>query len=224
MAQATGGLKSRIISWAMKKMMANAGGAPGACGGPPPWVKAMLAGGPPGAGGPAGAGGSMAAALAIWMQSVGDPKMATRSLTAIVHQRLMRNLCPNCKSGFTPAPEQAKKLGIPAGKQVELFRPSGKVQVKNRIEDCPVCRGTAYFGQEGIFEVLALDDEGRRLIAENDFRSAYARAVREQKMIQLQESALLKVRKGSTSLEEVQRVFAPKQAPAQAKAAPAQQG
>lgn len=64
MAQATGGLKSRIISWAMKKMMANAGGAPGAGGGPPPWVKAMLAGGPPGAGGPAGAGGSMAAALA----------------------------------------------------------------------------------------------------------------------------------------------------------------
>lgn len=63
MAQATGGLKSRIISWAMKKMMANAGGAPGAGGGPPPWVKAMLAGGPPGAGGPGG-GGSMAAALA----------------------------------------------------------------------------------------------------------------------------------------------------------------
>ncbi|MFM7051133.1 MAG: ATPase, T2SS/T4P/T4SS family [Planctomycetota bacterium] len=167
---------------------------------------------------------SMAAAVATWTQAVGDPKLAAKSLSAVVHERLVRTLCPNCKSPFTPAPEQAKKLGIPAGKQIELFRPSGKVQVKNRIEDCPVCRGTAYFGQEGIFEVLALDDEGRRLIGENDFRSAYARAVREHKMIQLQEAALLKVRKGDTSLEEVQRVFAPKQAAAQAKAAPAQQG
>ena len=143
--------------------------------------------------------------------------MATRSLTAVVHQRLIRTLCPNCKSGFTPAPEQAKKLGIvPAkdGTMQQLFRPSGKVQVKNRIEDCPVCQGTAYFGQTGIYEVMAFDDEARRLLSENDFRTAFARAVREQRMTQLQESALLKVREGETSLEEVQRVFAPKAAPA----------
>ena len=41
------GLKARLISWAMKKMMAGAGGAPGSGGGPPPWVKAMMAGGAP---------------------------------------------------------------------------------------------------------------------------------------------------------------------------------
>ncbi len=154
---------------------------------------------------------SMAATIAIWMQAVGDPKLATRGLVGVVHQRLIRKLCPNCKSGFTPAPEQAKKLGIAAGKEVQLFRPSGKVQVKNRIEDCPVCQGTSYFGQSGIYEVMSLDDEARRLLMENDFRTAYARAVREQKMLQLQESALLKVRSGETSLDEVQRVFAPKQ-------------
>lgn len=160
---------------------------------------------------------SMAAAIAIWMQSVGDPKMATRCLAAVVHQRLIRTLCPNCKSGFTPSPDQAKKLGIAQAKDgslPQLFRPSGKVQVKNRIEDCPVCQGSAYFGQAGIFESMSLDDEARRLLSENDFRTAYARAVREQKMIQLQESALLKVRTGDTSLEEVQRIFAPKQSPA----------
>jgi len=42
--------------------------------------------------------------------------------------------------------------------------------------------------------------------------------VREQKMMQLQEAALLKVRTGDTSLEEVQRIFAPKQAAGAAKA------
>lgn len=53
------GLKSKVISWAMKKMMASAGGGaggPGSGGGPPPWVKAMMAGG--------GAPQSMAAMLA----------------------------------------------------------------------------------------------------------------------------------------------------------------
>jgi type II secretory ATPase GspE/PulE/Tfp pilus assembly ATPase PilB-like protein len=155
---------------------------------------------------------SMATAIAMWMQAVGDPKMATRCLSAVVQQRVMRTLCPNCKSPFTPAPEQAKKLGIPSGKEVQLFRPSGKVQVKNRIEDCPVCQGSSYFGQAGVFEVMSLDDEARRLLSENDFRTAYARAVREQKMMQLQEAALVKVRDGDTSLEEVQRIFAPKQA------------
>jgi len=40
-------LKARLISWAMKKMLAGAGGAPGSGGGPPPWVKAMMAGGAP---------------------------------------------------------------------------------------------------------------------------------------------------------------------------------
>ena len=157
---------------------------------------------------------SMAAAVATWIQAVGDPKTATKCLSAVVHQRLIRQLCPNCKSPFTPAPEQAKKLGIPSGKQVELFRPSGKIQVKNRIEDCPVCQGSAYFGQIGIFEVLMVDKDARQMLAENDFRGAYARAVRDTKMIQLQEAALLKVREGLTSLEEVQRVFAPKQAAA----------
>ena len=157
---------------------------------------------------------SMAGAVATWKQSVGDPKAATKGLSGVIHQRLIRQLCPNCKSPFTPTPEQAKKLGIPAGKTVELFRPSGKIQVKNRIEDCPVCQGTAYFGQIGIFEVMLTDKDARQMLSENDFRGAYARAVRDFKMIQLQEAALLKVREGLTSLEEVQRVFAPKQAAA----------
>ncbi len=162
---------------------------------------------------------SMAASIAIWTQAVGDQKLATRCLAGVIHQRLIRKLCPNCKSGFTPAPEQAKKLGIAPGKEVQLFRASGKIQVKNRIEDCPVCQGTSYFGQDGIYEVMILDEEARRLLFENDFRTAYARAVREQKMIQLQESALLKVRAGETSLDEVQRIFAPKQSASAAKPA-----
>jgi hypothetical protein len=68
------GLKGKVISWAMKKMMANAGGGgggPGSGGGPPPWVKAMLAGG----GAPGGAPPSMAAMLATSSGFEGREKM-----------------------------------------------------------------------------------------------------------------------------------------------------
>ena len=59
--------------------------------------------------------------------------------------------------------------------------------------------------------MLALDDEARRMLLENDFRTAYARGVREQKMLTLERAAMQKVAEGLTSLEEVQRIFAPKQ-------------
>jgi hypothetical protein len=60
--------------------------------------------------------------------------------------------------------------------------------------------------------VITLDNDARKLLADGDFKGVVARAIREQRMIQLQEAALLKVREGTTSLEEVQRIFAPKQA------------
>ena len=163
---------------------------------------------------------SVQGAYAKWVELVGDPKAAAKCLAGISNQRLVRSVCPNCKVGFQPSPEQSKRLGIAAGKPIELFRQSGKVQVKNKIEDCPVCQGSGFFGQSGIFEVFLADDAARAALAEGDFRTAYARAIREQKMLQLQEAALYKVREGKTSFDEAARAFA-KPAPAQTQGAPA---
>ncbi len=162
---------------------------------------------------------SVQAAYAKWVELVGDPNLAGKCVAGISNQRLLRNVCPNCKVGFQPSPEQSKRLGIAPGKTVELFRQSGKVQVKNKIEDCPVCQGTGFFGQSAIFEVLILDDAGRNMLADGDFRGAYSRSVREQKMLQLQEAALHKVRDGKTSFDEAARAFA-KPAPAAAPGKP----
>ncbi len=162
---------------------------------------------------------SVQAAYAKWVELVGDAKLAAKCIAGVSNQRLLRNVCPNCKVGFQPSPEQSKRLGIAPGKTVELFRQSGKVQVKNKIEDCPVCQGSGFFGQSAIFEVLILDDAGRATLTEGDFRGAYARSIREQKMLQLQEAALHKVRDGKTSFDEAARAFA-KPAPASAGAKP----
>jgi type II secretory ATPase GspE/PulE/Tfp pilus assembly ATPase PilB-like protein len=162
------------------------------------------------------------AAVTEWFRAVGDVPMAATPLRAVVTQRLVRRLCMACRTPFQPSPEQAKRLGIAAGKPAELFRAGGKVQVKSKVQDCPMCRGTGFSGQIGVLEVLPIDQEARNHLAKGDLKSAYNAARLKHRAPGMQEAALLRVREGVTSLEEVARVFAPPAAkPATAGTAPA---
>ncbi len=164
------------------------------------------------------------AAVTEWFRAVGDVKMAAVPLKAVVTQRLVRKLCLACRVGYQPSPEQAKRLGVPAGKTVELFRAGGKVQVKGKVQDCPMCRGSGFSGQVGVFEVVPFDDEARAHLAKGDLKSAYNAARLKFRAPGIQDAALLRVREGVTSLEEVARVFAPAAKPAAKPAAAAPAG
>lgn len=143
-----------------------------------------------------------------WVKKVGDVKDATKALRAVTNQRLLRSLCPNCKQAYQPTPEQIKKLNLNPKKVTQLFRASGKVQVKNKIEDCRVCGGTGYFGQTGAFEVMIVDDEAHKLLGSGDLKGALAHA-RRNNMFYIQEAALAKVVAGETDIDEVVRVTSP---------------
>lgn len=143
-----------------------------------------------------------------WVKKVGDVKDAVRSLRAVTNQRLLRTLCPNCRQPYTPTPEQIKKLNLPAKKVSQLYRASGKVQVKNKIENCKVCGGTGYLGQTAAFEIMIVDDECRKILASGDLKAALAHA-RRHNMFYIQEAALAKVISGETDLDEVVRVTSP---------------
>jgi type II secretory ATPase GspE/PulE/Tfp pilus assembly ATPase PilB-like protein len=147
--------------------------------------------------------------LAAWVKAVGDPKAAADGLKGIVCERLVRTLCPACRVGAAPSPNEAKMLAIPAGKQVQIYRQSGKVLVKDQPTDCPTCKGTGFRGVTGAFEVLPFDAEAKALLAAGDVKGAYLHARRAAKSWSLQDSALAKVRAGETSFDEVKRVFAP---------------
>ena len=148
-------------------------------------------------------------ALAHWIKAVGSAGDAARGLKAVVSQRLLRVPCPACKIMGPCSADQAKRLGLPAGKTIELARASGKVLAKNgREEACEVCRGTGYFGLTGIHEVMPIDDEARKLLSRNDIAGAYQHARRNLRMMLMQESALMAVRDGRTTVEDVARAFA----------------
>lgn len=156
----------------------------------------------------------VAAAITEWFKAVGDVKLAATPLRMVVAQKLCRKLCSACRVPYQPSAEQAKKLGISASKPVEIFKSSGKVQTKNKIIDCPMCNGTGFLGQIIISEVLIVDDEARGFLAKGDLKSAYNSSRMKHKLPGLQESALLRVRDGTTSIEEVIRVLSPAAKPA----------
>ena len=156
----------------------------------------------------------VAPAITEWFKAVGDVKLAATPLRMVVAQKLCRKLCSACRVPYQPSAEQAKKLGISASKPVEIFKSSGKVQTKNKIIDCPMCNGTGFLGQIIISEVFIVDDEARGFLAKGDLKSAYNSSRMKHKLPGLQESALLRVRDGTTSIEEVIRVLSPAAKPA----------
>jgi len=150
---------------------------------------------------------AIAETIREWARLVGDVKRATSCLRGVTNQRLLRKLCPNCRTPYTPTGEQLKALGLGEGKVQQLYAESGKVQVKNKIESCSVCAGTGYLGQTAVFEIFMVDDESRRLLGAGDLKAALAHA-RRNKMIYLKEAAIAKVISGETSINELIRIVA----------------
>lgn len=120
------------------------------------------------------------------------------SVRAIVAQRLVRKLCPQCKTPAALSDREMRVLNLDA-KQVaesEIMGPEG----------CDVCRNMGYKGRMGIFEVFKVDDEVRHLINENLTSPQLRRRARELGMRTLREDGIRKILSGSTSAEEVLRV------------------
>lgn len=148
-------------------------------------------------------------ALRSWMKQVGDPRQVGETLGAVMAQRLMRRLCHTCRVPYAPDPGALKKLNLPADKVSELFRSSGKVMIKDKEILCPDCHGLGYRGRIAIFELMMIDDQAARYIAVNELDSLRLH-LRKQKMLYLQEAALMKVVEGITDIKEVTRVMAGK--------------
>ncbi len=163
---------------------------------------------------------SIEGALTTYIKAVGDAKLASAKLSVIVSQRLIRTLCTECRQPYQASPEQSKRLGGAAGKPLQLFRSSGKVQEKNQVIDCPACQGTGFIGVTGLVEVVRPDDRSRAMLDGGDVANAYQQMRRAFRSPTAQEVGLVKARGGETSLEEVARIFAPPKAATTAKPAP----
>ncbi|RMH30100.1 MAG: hypothetical protein D6693_01160 [Planctomycetota bacterium] len=163
------------------------------------------------------------AAVQTFVKAVGDPRAAGQALHGVTAQKLIRLLCPNCKVEYQPTPEMLKKLGVKPGAVSALYRKGGQVLIRNKPDTCPMCQGTGYFGQAGVFEVFRLGSEERALIAGQDLVGLRS-ALQKRRLPTIQEAAIRKALEGITSVEEVVRITAssqPKKRPPSKPPAPA---
>jgi general secretion pathway protein E len=140
-----------------------------------------------------------AAATMTRLRDMGlEDYLMTATLKAVLAQRLVRRLCPVCKTP-DPAPSALiERFGLERLAQAEaitLFHPKG----------CPACRGTGYRGRRAIAELLVPNRAIDRLIFEGADDSAIERTAVEQGMRPIFDNGLLAVIEGDTTIEEVVR-------------------
>jgi general secretion pathway protein E len=127
------------------------------------------------------------------------------SLMAVLAQRLVRVICPQCKvmdqgesradlPAFRPGQESAGPEAGNAGRRA--YRGAG----------CQHCGGTGYRGRVGIFELMEMNDAIRRLVMQNADAGALAAAARANGMRMLKEDGWDKVEAGLTTVDELLRV------------------
>ena len=119
------------------------------------------------------------------------------SLEGVLAQRLLRRICPQCKSAAPVAPAIRERLELLGARRVEGTFYAGR--------GCEECRGTGYRGRIGIFELLAIDSEMKDMILQKRSNAEF-KAAAQRNMLTMHQDALRKAAAGTTSLEEILRV------------------
>ena len=127
-----------------------------------------------------------------------EPFLVASSLCGILAQRLIRTLCKHCKKPYHPTAEQAAKINLQVTPDMVFYQEVG----------CDKCLNTGYSGRRGIYELLVVSDNVRRLVLQSADAGAVKRAAMEEGMTTLLDDGARKVLEGITSPEEVLRVAA----------------
>jgi len=128
-----------------------------------------------------------------------EPYLASSSLIAIIAQRLVRKVCPDCKKHSEPAAHELRELGL------------GEIEANNGTKffvgtGCEKCFQTGYRGRTGIYEILMVSGEIQDLIYKKKTAGTIKKTALEAGMKTLRMDGARKVLAGITTVSEVLRV------------------
>jgi len=123
------------------------------------------------------------------------PYLVSASLIAVLAQRLVRKICPNCKIEYEPSASIRKVVESSDDEVVKFFRGVG----------CKKCRNTGYAGRIAIHELFIPNEEVAGMIGERTELKQIKNAALKNGMVPLQADGLEKVKAGIVSVEEVLR-------------------
>ena len=126
-----------------------------------------------------------------------EPYLISASLLAVLAQRLLRTICPECRTTHYAAKAVVQELGLEPDKKIRLARGKG----------CSACYDSGFKGRTGIHELLVMDEELRAIILNDPTVGALQGHLRENKFEGLQARGFEKVLQGVTTIEEARRVI-----------------
>lgn len=131
-----------------------------------------------------------------------EPFLMVSSINAVEGQRILRKICPHCRTELHPPPEVIdnirRVLGklLPTQQPIKLYKGAG----------CNECGGTGYLGRIGIYEVLPMTSAISQLVLERATAQKIEEQALKEGMMTLLQDGYMKVIEGITTLEEVLRV------------------
>ena len=124
-----------------------------------------------------------------------QPFLITASLIAILGQRLLRRICPHCRTAFVPTEDDLKLLGLQRKDIGDNKFYYGK--------GCPTCNNTGYKGRKAITELLCMSSKISSLILDSAPAVVIRDKARELGMTTMREDGIRAILNGETTMEEV---------------------
>ena len=127
-----------------------------------------------------------------------EPYLISSAVMAALSQRLVRTICPECRTTYFPPKAVQKELGVAEGKQIRLAKGKG----------CSVCYDSGFKGRIGIYEILEMDEGLQSLILSSPTIDVLQQYLKDKGHKSLKGVGHDKVLEGTTTLEEVRRATA----------------
>lgn len=135
-----------------------------------------------------------AAGAAVRLVDMGiEPFLVASALRGVVAQRLVRRICPHCKTAYAANAEEKDYLNITGGDDLTLYKGSG----------CEKCRGTGYLGRMALQEVMPVVPELKKFILGKAHEETLFAEAEKFGAVSMRSDGVQKVLKGHTSLAEV---------------------
>lgn len=119
------------------------------------------------------------------------------NVIGVVAQRLVRVLCPHCKTAEKPSAEERKILDVKRNQSLQFFKAKG----------CKRCNDTGYRGRMAIIELLRIDEDFDALIARRAHLDELKKLAEDKGFVTLADDGVRRILEGYTSIEEVMRVI-----------------
>jgi len=160
------------------------------------------------------------AALPRLLDMGAEPFLVASTVNVIVAQRLVRRLCPNCRTAYKLSQKEIRSLenNFNTKEILEFLKNSGQLEKKiksgdslkdlefYRAKGCGQCNNEGYKGRIGIYEVLENDSATEKLISQSASTETIGGQAKENGMATMAEDGFVKAAQGITTIEEILRV------------------